>query len=235
MNVFLCDDQSEFMHEFANDLEGYFRTRNIPFQLFLFTSGTELLSSKAVPDLIFLDIKLGEESGLDTARKIRESNTRAKLVFLTAYKQYVFQSFDVDASHYLIKPVSRKKLYPVLDHIIKQLNLLKEPPIILKSGQSTICIFCSDLMYLEVNNKTLTLHNQTYTTEFSGKLESVEKNLPARFFRCHRSYIVNMDYIVWFDRMDLHLSNGEIIPVSKRKYQDFSSTFLKYMKKEVLL
>ena len=59
MNVFLCDDQAEFMNGFANDLEGYFRTRNIPFQLFLFTSGTELLSSKAVPDLIFLDIKMG--------------------------------------------------------------------------------------------------------------------------------------------------------------------------------
>ena len=235
MNVFLCDDQAAFMHEFADDLEGYFLTRKIPFQLFLFTAGTELLSSVIVPDLIFLDIKMGEESGLETAQKIRETNSRTKLIFLTAYKQYVFQSFDVDASHYLIKPVNRQKLDHVLDHIIRQLNPLKEPPIIVKSGQSTLCISCSDLLYIEVNNKTVTLHNENDTTEFPGKLEAVEKNLPARFYRCHRSYIVNMDYIVRFDRMDLHLANGEIVPVSKREYQDFSSTFLKYMKKEALL
>jgi two-component system response regulator LytT len=234
MNIFLCDDQAEFMHEFANDLEGYFRTRKMPFQLFLFTAGTELLSSSVVPDLIFLDIKIGEESGLETARKIRETNSRTKLVFLTAYEQYVFQSFDVDASHYLIKPVSRQKLDTVLDHIIRQLNPLKEPPIIVKSGQRTICISCSDLLYIEVNNKTVTLHNKNDTTEFYGKLEAIEKNLPARFYRCHRSYIVNMDYVVRFDRMDLHLANGESIPVSKRKYQDFSRAFIRHIKKEGL-
>ena len=235
MNVFLCDDQAEFMHGFANDLEGYFHTRNIPFQLFLFTDGAGLLCSSAVPDLVFLDIKMGKESGLETARKIRETNTRAKIVFLTAYKQYVFQSFDVDASHYLIKPVNKQKLYAVLDHVLRQFNQLKEPPIIVRSGQTTLCVSCSDLLYIEVNNKTITLHSVNDITEFSGKLEAVEKNLPAQFYRCHRSFIVNMDYIDRFDRMDLHLTNGVLIPVSKRKYQDFSRTFLRHIKKEGLL
>ncbi|MGC6176587.1 LytR/AlgR family response regulator transcription factor [Lacrimispora sp. 38-1] len=235
MNVFLCDDQAEFMHEFANDLEGYFRTRKISFRLFLFTDGANLLCSGIAPDIIFLDIKMGKESGLETARKIREINTRTKIVFLTAYKQYVFQSFDVEASHYLIKPVSEQKLYAVLDHVIRQLNPLKEPPIIVKSGQTTLCVTCFDLLYIEVNNKTVTLHNKNGIIEYSGKLEAIETDLPARFYRCHRSYIVNMDYVVRFDRMDLHLANGESIPISKRKYQDFSSAFLRHMKKEGLL
>ncbi|GLB31218.1 DNA-binding response regulator [Lacrimispora amygdalina] len=235
MNVFLCDDQAEFMHGFANDLKGYFRNRKISFRLFLFTDGTNLLCSGIVPDIIFLDIKIGKESGLITARKIREINTRTKIVFLTAYKQYVFQSFDVDASHYLIKPVSEQKLYAVLDHLLRQLNPLKEPPIIVRSGQTTLCVSCSDLLYVEVNNKTVTLHNKNDITEFSGKLEAIETNLPARFYRCHRSFIVNMDYVVRFDKMDLHLANGESVPVSKRKYQDFTRAFLRHMKKEGLL
>nr|WP_288828942.1 LytTR family DNA-binding domain-containing protein [uncultured Clostridium sp.] len=235
MNVFLCDDQAEFMHGFANDLKGYFRNRKISFRLFLFTDGANLLCSGIAPDIIFLDIKMGKESGLITARKIREINTRTKIVFLTAYKQYVFQSFDVDASHYLIKPVSEQKLYAVLDHLLRQLNPLKEPPIIVKSGQTTLCVSCSDLLYVEVNNKTVTLHNKNDITEFSGKLEAIETNLPARFYRCHRSFIVNMDYVVRFDKMDLHLVNGESVPVSKRKYQDFTRAFLRHMKKEGLL
>ena len=235
MNVFLCDDQAEFMHGFANDLEGYFRNRELSFRLFLFTDGEKLLCSGIAPDIIFLDIKMGKESGLETARKIREINTRVKIIFLTAYKQYVFQSFDVDASQYLIKPVSEQKLYAVLDHILRQLNPLKEPPLVVKSGHTTSCVPCSDLLYVEVNNKTVTLHNENGITEFFGKLEAIEMNLPARFYRCHRSFIVNMDYVVRFDRMDLHLSNGESIPVSKRKYQEFSKAFLKHIKKEGLL
>lgn len=235
MNVFLCDDQAEFMENFANDLNLYFHSKNIPFRLFLFTRGLDLLLSNVKPDLIFLDIKMGEESGLSIAQKIRETDSQSKIIFLTAYKQYVFQAFDVDAAHYLIKPVSQKKLDSVLNHVIGQLSSIKEPPLILTTGRRTICLPCSFLMYLEVNNKTVTLHTQSGLEEFSGKLEIIEKKLPMQFFRCHRSYIVNMDFVSRLDKLDLYLSDGTSIPVSKRRYQDFSRAFLKHIQKEGLL
>ncbi len=234
MNVFLCDDQPLYMEEFAKQLEGYFHSRKISFQLSAFTDGNQLLNSGISPDIIFLDIKMGELSGLETARRIRKDNTRSRIIFLTAYKQFVFQAFDVDASHYLIKPVKEEKLEAVLNHVIGQLVPPEKEYLTFQSGLSIRKLPPSDILYLEVRNRKVSVHSKTGVFDFYGKLEVLEKKLPARFFRCHRSFIVNMDTVMRFDKTDIFLMNGESVPVSKRKYQEFSMAFMKQMQKEGL-
>lgn len=234
MNLFLCDDQPEFMAEFEKQLNEYFISRNLFFQLFSYSNGTQLLDSKIYPDIIFLDIKMEGLSGLETAKNIRKNNSRSKIIFLTSYKQYVFQSFDVDASHYLIKPVNPKKLHTVLDHVIGQLTASSTQFLTFQSGQVTIRLPYSEIMFLEVQNRKIIVHARTETANFYGKLEILEKNLPPQFFRCHRSFIANMDFILRFNKTDLFFTNGETIPVSKRKYPDFSLAFMKFIQKEGL-
>lgn len=234
MNVFLCDDQPLFMEEFAKLLEGYFKAHEISFELSAFPNGKELLNAPTTPDIIFLDIKMEELSGLETARMIRKNNSRSKIIFLTAYKQYVFHAFDVDASHYLLKPVKMEKLEAVLNHVIGQLTPPDMQYLTFQSGSSILRLPYSDILYLEVRDRKVSVHGRTGTADFYGKLENLEKTLPPQFFRCHRSFIVNMDSVMRFDKTDLFLNNGEFIPVSKRKYQNFSMAFMKQMQKEGL-
>lgn len=234
MNLFLCDDQPEFMAEFETQLNEYFISRQLSFQLFFYTSGAQLLDAPISPDIIFLDIKMEGLSGLETAKNIRKYNSRSKIIFLTAYKQYVFQSFDVDASHYLIKPVNPKKLHAVLDHVIGQLEAPSTQFLVFQAKTSTIRLPYSEILFLEVQNRKIIVHTRTETTVFYGKLETLEKNLPPQFFRCHRSFIANMDFILRFNKTDLFFTNGETIPVSKRKYTDFSLAFMKFIQKEGL-
>ncbi len=234
MNLFLCDDQSEFIKEFTKQLEGYFLSRQVSFQLSVFSNGEDLLKADISPDIIFLDIKMGGLSGIETARILRNNQIRSKIIFLTAYKQYVFDAFDVDASHYLIKPVEEKKLEAVLDHVMKQLTSAKTQFLTVQSGSCIQRFSYSDLLYLEVNNRKVTVHSQMGNVDFYGKLDTLEKCLPVHFFRCHRSFIVNMDFVMQISKTDLLITNGELIPVSKRKYQDFSIAFMKQIQKEGL-
>lgn len=234
MNIFICDDQPEFTEEFERLLSEYFTSRNLVYRIFSFTNGLDLLKSEVYPHIIFLDIKMKELSGMDTARQIRKSNTYSKIIFLTAYKQYVFQSFDVDASHYLIKPIAPKKLHAVLDHVTMQLNPPAMKFFTVQSGPDIIHLPYSDILFLEVQNRKITVHTQTENIDFYGKLDSLEKGLPSQFVRCHRSYIANMDFIMRFNKSDLFFTNGEIIPVSKRKYEAFSLAFMKYIQREGL-
>lgn len=234
MNLLLCDDQSEFIKEFTKQLEGYFLSRQVSFQLFVFSKGEDLLKADISPDIIFLDIKMGGLSGIETARILRNNQIRSKIIFLTAYKQYVFDAFDVDASHYLIKPVKEKKLEAVLDHVMEQLTSAKTQFLTVQSGSCIQRFSYSDILYLEVRNRKVTVHSQTGNVDFYGKLDTLEKCLPVHFFRCHRSFIVNMDFVMQICKTDLLLTNGEFIPVSKRKYQDFSIAFMKQMQKEGL-
>ncbi|RKD33828.1 LytR/AlgR family response regulator transcription factor [Lacrimispora algidixylanolytica] len=234
MNLLLCDDQSEFIKEFTKQLEGYFLSRQVSFQLFVFSKGEDLLKADISPDIIFLDIKMGGLSGIETARILRNNQIRSKIIFLTAYKQYVFDAFDVDASHYLIKPVKEKKLEAVLDHVMEQLTSAKTQFLTIQSGSCIQRFSYSDILYLEVRNRKVTVHSQTGNVDFYGKLDTLEKCLPTHFFRCHRSFIVNMDFVMQISKTDLLITNGELIPVSKRKYQDFSIAFMKQMQKEGL-
>lgn len=234
MNLLLCDDQSEFIKEFTKQLEGYFLSRQVSFQLFVFSKGEDLLKADISPDIIFLDIKMGGLSGIETARILRNNQIRSKIIFLTAYKQYVFDAFDVDASHYLIKPVKEKKLEAVLDHVMEQLNSAKTQFLTVQSGSCIQRFSYSDILYLEVRNRKVTVHSQTGNVDFYGKLDTLEKCLPVHYFRCHRSFIVNMDFVMQISKTDLLITNGEFIPVSKRKYQDFSIAFMKQMQKEGL-
>lgn len=234
MNVLICDDHPIYMKEFAKQLEGYFQSHKIPLRLFTFTNGNQLLSSGISPDILFLDIKMEELSGLETARRLRKENTRSKIIFLTAYKQFVFQAFDVDASHYLIKPVKEEKLEAVLTHVIGQLVPPEKEFLTIQSGSSIQRLPYSDILYLEISDRKISVHTKTGTVYFYGKLEALEKMLPVQFFRCHRSIIVNMDTIMSFDKTNIFLANREAIPVSKRKYQEFSKAFMKQIQKEGL-
>lgn len=234
MNVFLCDDQPVFMEEFSAQLKEYFKKRQIPLKLSAFTSGRELLEAEAVPDILFLDIRMDGMSGLETARILRKRSAQMKLIFLTAYKQYVFLAFDVDASHYLIKPVKEEKLEAVLNHVIGQLSLAAPRFLTLQSGSSTLRLPCRDILYLEVRDRKVFVHTLEKTQAFYGKLDALEGKLPEVFYRCHRSFIVNMEAVVRLDKTDLFLRNGEAVPVSKRKYHDFSLAFMNFLQKEGL-
>ncbi len=234
MNLFLCDDQPEFTNKFTKQLEGYFLLKKVPFQLTVFSNGEDLLNTDITPDIIFLDIKMGGISGIETARILRKKLIRSKIIFLTAYKEYVFEAFDVDASHYLIKPVNTDKLEAVLDHVIGQLRALHEEYLTIQSGSSIQRFSYSEILYLEVRNRKVTIHTRNTDLEFYQQLETLEKTLPTQFFRCHRSFIVNMDSVMRLSKTDIFLSNGECIPISKRKYYDFSIAFMKQMQKEGL-
>lgn len=233
MNVFICDDQPVFTEEFSRQLEGYFKKQELSLRLFTFLSGERLLDCDIKPDIIFLDIKLYGMSGLETARQLRKSGCQAKIIFLTAYKQYVFQAFDVDASHYLIKPVKEEKLESVLNHVISQTSQKKQC-LSLQSGSALVRLPYEDLLYLEVRDRKVSVHTRDNSVDFYGKLEALEKQLPDSFFRCHRSFIVNMEYVMSFNKTDLFLSNGHSIPVSKRKYPAFSKAFMDFVRQEGL-
>lgn len=233
MNIFVCDDQPVFTEEFKIQLENYFTNRGIGLKLYTFAEGRQLLACKAKPDIIFLDVKLEGISGIETARSLRRSGSRAKIIFLTAYKQYVFQAFDVDASHYLIKPVEAKKLETVLNHVIGQLAPQKQC-LTLQANASLLRLPYDEITYIEVRDRKVTVHTLDGLVDFYGRLEALEKQLPDCFFRCHRSFIVNMECVISFNRTDIFLKNHQSVPVSKRRYQDFSAAFMTFIRQEGL-
>jgi len=199
-----------------------------------FTSGEQLLNYNGYFDVIFLDIKLKNLSGIDTAKELRKTNIKSKIIFVTSFKEYVFEAFDVCAFHYLLKPVSEEKISSILSKILYEVpsDDLNNLYIIIKKGKDTIKILLDKIYFFEVQNRIISIHTKDSTIEYYNKISNIEASIPKNnFFRCHRSYIVNLKYVKRFCKTEILLDNDEKILLSKNKYSEFSEAFLKYLKK----
>lgn len=230
--IAICDDEPIMLEKLFQNIQTFFQNQNSQFEIFTFTSGSELLNCKIKFNLIFLDIEMSGLSGMDVAKKLREMKSDCYLVFITVLSEYVFDSFEVAASDYLLKPVDFSRLHRTLDRIY---NLLKQENndnlIIFSKLNGCKSIPLKDIFYCETINHKMFIHTKDNIIEHYIKMEELEIKLNDSFFKCHRSYLVNLKYVYGFEKDFALLHNGIQIPVSRLRRQAFSQAILCYMKK----
>lgn len=230
LKIAICDDEREI----RNYMERNIRLLYADAEIISFENGQALLSYADNIDILFLDIRMEQMDGIEAARELRRADNRVTIIFVTAIEEYVFQAFDVHAFHYLLKPIEPAKFFEVLQNAVedkksvKRLEKKEEASIAIKKGTMTRRIFLCDILYLEVFNRTITLHTVNEDIEFYGKLVELEKCLGSDFVRCHRAFIVNLRYVQKYDAGSITLDNGASILLAKRKYADFVKRYLQY-------
>lgn len=195
--------------------------------------------SKQRPDLVFLDIDLDGDNGLDLAKRLLLLKPTPAIVFVTAYDEYALQAFELSAIDYILKPFDEERIQKTLKKIIQVGNIGNEKI----PFQSFPKVHSEKVAFL-VDEKIVLLENKSiiYLEAFEGKckvktldeeyivsdsLVVVEKKLNnGQFMRVHRSYIVNMDHIVeihpWFNSTyNVLLKDQSQVPVSRTYVKDF--------------
>ena len=102
-----------------------------------------------------------------------------------------------------------------------------------KLGRGTSCevILLEQILYCEVQGRKIYIHkNDGKIVDYYDKLEDMEQRLDRRFFRCHRSYLVNLEYVRGCNAGQVMLSQGDKIPVSRLRERDLTQALLRYMK-----
>lgn len=237
LKIAVCEDIILERLDTIKKIKSALQKLSCDFDLEQFSSGEQLLNYNGYFDVIFLDIKLQNLSGIDTAKELRKTNIKSKIIFVTSFKEYVFEAFDVSAFQYLLKPVSQERISNILSKVLYEAhsNELNNLYIIIKKGKDTIKILLDKIYYFEVQNRIIIIRTKDSVIQYYNKISNIENSISKNnFFRCHRSYIVNLRYIKKFCKTEILLDNDETILLSKNKYSEFSEAFLKYLKRGMI-
>lgn len=220
----LCDDEpytlAELSAQIAGCLEGV--------ECRLFSGGQALLDCGERFDAVFLDVQMPSPDGLETAAALRNRGDECLVVFLTVSRERVFDAFAVQAFDYLLKPVEPERLRRTLDRMREA--LVRQRLIIQRGGMQEV-VPLADILYCEVLGRKVYLHRRDGSVlDYYGRLEALERQVGKRFFRCHRSYLVNLDQVRGCGGGQASLEGGASVPVSRLRERDLTQALLRRMR-----
>lgn len=176
-------------------------------------------------DILFLDVEMAGMSGIQLAKKLRADGCRGEIVFITSHFEFIGEGYEVDALHYLVKPVTPEKVFSVLDRAAEK--LAAEPPsvVITREGE-TLRLYESEILYVESFLHDLVIHTVGLEYRIKESISVFEQKLSGDFFRVHRSYLVNLKKVRCIGRSCVTLEGGGTVPVARGKYDAINRAFI---------
>ena len=231
IRIAICDDEKHMSDHIRSMVSDFFRKKNREISLRMFSSGEELLSYNGQIDILFLDIQMKDMDGMETARKLRADKFRGFLVFITVLKEMVFQSFEVQAYDYLVKPVDDKQFEKTMERLYASMQNASEDSLLVQKGYEGRIIREDEIVFCEIIDRKIYLNLASgEVVDYYERIENLETKLNNRFYRCHRSYLINLKHLKGYKNGTACMDNGKEIPVSRLRSREFSGVVLQYMK-----
>lgn len=234
MKIAVCDDEAPIRELLKEKIQKYYFSQNIEFSITTFESGENLLNQREgyECDVLFLDVDMPGKNGMETAKEIRKTNKDMLIVFLTAYSEFVFESFKVDAFRYLVKPLKDQELEEVLSAVQHKLYVDDEEYLSFQFQNETYNVRYSDIIYIEGMRDKIWLYCKDDTYRWHGTLKALQELLAGRgFFQVHRSYIINMEKIQKYNSQEVILEGDCQVPISRYKLDAFKEAYIKFWSK----
>lgn len=234
IKIAFCDDDMEVLHQMNELLDLYRVERNEDITYAAFQSPFELLTEieKGIrPDILFLDVVMPGQNGMDVAKEIRQYDTNMKIIFLTSSPEFAVESYSVGAYFYQLKPIWEESFFRLMDSVLAECEKKKKNSLILRSKDGITRIDLQQLEYCEVLGRKLLFHLENGAVlESAGSLDDLAGQLMqySNFFRPHRSFLVNMEYIQNISSRSIKMVNDAEIPIPHGKCSEIKNTYMEY-------
>lgn len=217
--IAICDDLEsdrdylkDLLNKWAND---YSHLLNV----YTFSSAESFLfhyEETKDYDILLLDIEMGLMDGVSMAKKIRQDNDAVQIIFITGYSDYIAEGYEVNALHYLMKPVKEEKLFSVLERAIEKISK-NDVVLNMETANGMVRVPIYQIHYVEVFGNYVTIHaNDEVVVKMT--LNEIEKLLDERFYRVGRSVIVNLNEVSRVTKKEIKLLDGTSIHLPRGAY-----------------
>ena len=233
MRICLVDDDSTQLEYLKLIIEKWANKSDIDTHINYYHSAEEMLfeNNESYPfDMIILDIQMGKINGIELAKRIRKTDKKVTIAFVSGMADYVFEGYEVQAVRYLLKPIQADKVNELLDHFVAHKSKERKYFILSVFGEKKK-IYYDDIVYFEARGHYVVFHLETNTYEYKYNISDICNELPVSdFIRTHRSYVVNIKYIERVTKSDCQLINNLNVPLSRNSYKDVNEKFIQYHK-----
>ena len=184
--------------------------------------GVEWFRTHPMPELVFMDIRMPGLNGMMAAHELREMDHTVVLVFLTSLAQYAVESYEVEATDYILKPITAAALDLKLPRILNRCMVESEEEVVIQSGGTTTRLRPNELHYVEIYDHHIQFVTASGIMRSYGTLKAVEDALPDVFFRVNNQTIVNLRFVTHVGSNDTTVA-GHTFPISRGRRKEFLS------------
>ena len=217
--IAICDDEEKQRVYIKSLVERWLRQTFHHVKIQEYASSEQFLFEQAYDrtQILFLDIEMEKMDGIALAREIRKHNRQMQIIFVTGYMEYIQEGYDVEALHYLLKPVSQEKIDSVLERAVERLKTA-DAMFLVECGGEVLRLPLKEIRFIESNRNYNIIHADN-DYEMRGTLSELEEKLDEAFVRVGRSCLVNLHYVRRIGKTELILNTGENLPVPRGSYK----------------
>lgn len=231
MRILICDDDELIIEQLKKYLILFFETNHTKCpELLSFTSGESLLADKGEKDMVFLDIEMPGMNGIYVGNELKKANKNVLIFVVTSYSEYLDEAMRFHVFRYLSKPLDKQRLFRNMKDALAHLNTMTTKiPVETRDGVHTFS--ASQIIAIEAQGRKVIVHTVLQDFISVENMNYWIEHLPKNcFFQTHRSFIVNLEHVVNFDRTVVHLANQQVEAyLTRRKYTAFKNAYLLYL------
>lgn len=233
LKALIVEDSPSEKQALVHALMLYGQRRNLDIKTTWLTSVAGMASGEREFDVVFLDVGLPGMNGMDAAQLMRSYDSSTPLVFVTSLSQYAVKSYEVNASGYVIKPVTLPKIEMCMDRVLQHLRSREGRHVTLTMGSGVRVVPLGDIRYIELLRHDLTYHlatnNETLRLRGTIKDAAEELGQDGRFLRISSGCLVNMDCVRLIKGTSVILYDGTKLPLSRSRRAEALERFADYL------
>lgn len=229
--IAVCDDEEAVSEQVKNMIAEW----NPAVDVVCFSSGEALLENYQSYEAVFLDIDMAGMNGIETGKAIRRLDKDTKIVYLTAYRDYVSGAFGVHAFQYLLKPVNKKAIWNVLEEIFRYMRSAEKKIILdFHTVDGALCLPVESIYFFEYENRKIRIVTDKEQYYMADKIGNVAKRMAEFGFSMpHQSFVVNMFHVKNVKNQQIFLDNGMEIPLSQKKQKIWKQELMGYLSRRM--
>ncbi|MBO7364214.1 MAG: response regulator transcription factor [Lachnospiraceae bacterium] len=230
VTVAIVEDQDQEAEKLIRYLGRFGEQEKEEFSVKRFSDAFTFLEEKQAFDIVFMDIMLPHLNGMEAAQKMRRTNTRSVLIFVTNMLNFAVKSYEVDALDYIVKPISYERVVFKLRKALENIRTSRGKLLSLNTSDGWVPISSSDICYIEVVQHKLIYHTLRGVYYEKNTMKNVEETLAGLdFSRCNACYLVNMQFIRTVNGLIITMTDGDELKISQPKRKQFMTDLSNFL------